>query len=62
MKPHYICTGECKGMSATPGNCQTYGCTMYAKPLVACKCVDWTHPKEFQEETSASPVTETSQK
>lgn len=54
MKPHFICKGECKGMSANPGTCQTYGCSMYNKPLTACKCVDWQHAEEFRDKPSTA--------
>lgn len=35
---HYYCTGECGGVSDTPGTCQAESCSMHNKPLVACDC------------------------
>ena len=40
---HYICSGECKGVSNNPGNCQAAHCSMYGKPLIMCDCEDGKH-------------------
>jgi len=40
---HYICTGGCKGVSQTPGVCQTDGCPKHEHPLEECDCVDSKH-------------------
>ena len=35
---HYICEGECGGVSDQPGVCQTEGCSRHSQPLVECRC------------------------
>lgn len=47
--PHYICTGECEGISQKPGVCQTEGCSMKGKPLESCECTDGTHEAGLSE-------------
>jgi len=41
--PHYICHGECHGVSPTPGVCQTEACSKKAQALDECVCADGTH-------------------
>ncbi|MFA6427882.1 MAG: hypothetical protein WCW16_05620 [Candidatus Magasanikbacteria bacterium] len=40
---HYVCTGECGGISDTPGTCQAESCSMHDEPLTACSCTDGEH-------------------
>ncbi|MBI4130150.1 hypothetical protein HY468_02440 [Candidatus Roizmanbacteria bacterium] len=40
---HYICTGECGGVSDTPGTCQAESCSLHGQPLVECDCEDGEH-------------------
>ena len=43
MEEHYICTGECEGVSEKPGTCQAKNCSMYKEPLIVCDCEDPEH-------------------
>lgn len=46
---HYVCVGECRGVSDKPGNCQALGCHKRGEPLAECGCEDGMHhraPKE----------------
>ncbi len=40
---HYVCTGDCGGVSDQPGNCQAESCRMHNQPLVECNCTDGNH-------------------
>ena len=40
---HYICTGECGGVSNQPGNCQAEACSLHNEPLVECQCENNMH-------------------
>ena len=40
---HYICKGECEGVSEKPCNCGDKNCSLYKKPLVECDCEDGKH-------------------
>lgn len=40
---HYVCEGDCHGVSENPGVCQTEGCLNYQKPLSECHCEDGKH-------------------
>ena len=40
----YVCSGDCKGVSETPGVCMTESCPKHGQPLVECDCTDGTHP------------------
>jgi hypothetical protein len=51
---HNICTGGCKGVSETPGVCQTNGCPKHEQPLEACDCTDSKHDGR-QDEGEAGP-------
>jgi hypothetical protein len=42
-KSHYICTGECEGVSNTPGVCRATDCNRFEQKLVECNCVDGDH-------------------
>ena len=51
---HYICTGECGGVSEEPVVCQAENCTMHGEPLKECMCSD--------KENHVHPEKESSQK
>lgn len=38
LMTHYICTGECGGVSEKPGVCNAQSCTKHNQPLVECNC------------------------
>lgn len=40
---HYVCAGECGGVSENPKNCGDSACSMHNKPLVECSCTDDKH-------------------
>ncbi|MDP3941643.1 MAG: hypothetical protein Q8Q49_05035 [bacterium] len=40
---HYICTGECEGVSDKPGTCQAESCSKFHQPLIECNCTDGKH-------------------
>jgi len=40
---HFVCTGECNGVSETPGTCQAENCSFYGVPLKECSCDDGQH-------------------
>lgn len=40
---HYICTGECAGISEKPGVCQSQTCSKHGVPLMECDCRDGKH-------------------
>lgn len=50
---HYVCTGDCKGVSNELGICETESCPRYHEPFVPCNCLDGTHEELVEEETSA---------
>lgn len=43
MKPHYICTGGCNGVSEKPGVCEAEDCPKKGQPLNECLCEDNRH-------------------
>ena len=43
---HYICTGECGGVSDTPGTCQDGTCGKHQQSLQECDCSDKKHGRE----------------
>lgn len=45
---HYICKGECKGVSEKPVSCGDESCSLHNHPLVECDCTDGEH-KEAKE-------------
>ncbi|MBT3539266.1 hypothetical protein HOF40_03545 [Candidatus Parcubacteria bacterium] len=49
-KKHYVCTGECGGISQEPGICQAPDCPMHGKPLVECSCKMPSHGVEEKTE------------
>jgi len=58
--PHNICTGGCKGVSDTPGVCQTEGCAKHDQPLIECSCGDGNHdgmasPDDITSDDDATP-------
>lgn len=40
---HYVCTGECGGVSEHLKNCESEACSMFNEPLVECNCEDGEH-------------------
>ena len=44
---HYVCTGECRGVSDTPKSCDAIGCHKHGEPLMECDCEDGKHGKVF---------------
>ncbi len=43
FQKHYICLGECKGVSEKPGKCNDKKCSMHMKELVECNCSNEEH-------------------
>jgi len=43
MEKHFICTGECKGVSDKPGTCQAGDCSKHERELSECSCEDSKH-------------------
>ena len=54
---HYICPGECHGVSMEPGTCQAADCSKKEQPLLECQCLDGAHQevKDKESNSSASP-------
>jgi hypothetical protein len=46
---HYICTGECAGVSEKPGTCQTPTCSKHGELLSECDCEDGKHGKKDEQ-------------
>lgn len=40
---HYICTGDCEGVSDKPGVCQAADCIKHGESLMECHCEDGKH-------------------
>ncbi len=49
---HYICTGECNGISEQPGMCQAIDCSKHDEPLVTCECTDDQHNEHLNPDDS----------
>lgn len=47
---HYICRGECGGISDHPKKCEDEKCSLYGKDLVECNCTDNRHRDKKEEE------------
>jgi len=43
---HYICTGECGGISEKPGVCQAEICSKKGQPLTECDCEEKHEPDD----------------
>ena len=43
---HYICSGECGGVSEEPKKCGDETCSRYEKDLEECSCTDGKHDKK----------------
>ncbi len=43
---HYVCKGECKGVSEAPVSCGAESCSLHNHPLVECNCEDGSHKEE----------------
>lgn len=48
---HYVCIGECGGVSDKPGNCQAETCSLHNEPLVECHCENDMHEEVKQTST-----------
>jgi hypothetical protein len=35
---HFVCTGECGGVSESPKSCEGENCTKKGNPMVECNC------------------------
>jgi len=40
---HYICKGECGGVSDEKKNCDSPSCSRFNKELIECSCTDGKH-------------------
>ena len=40
---HYVCAGDCGGVSRKPDECQTETCPMFNEVMEECECEDMTH-------------------
>ena len=40
---HYVCTGECGGVSDIPGVCGITTCSNFDHDLMECNCTDGKH-------------------
>lgn len=45
---HYVCTGECRGVSDVPKMCGALGCHKKEKPFTECNCEDGKHADAFE--------------
>ena len=45
---HFVCSGECSGVSETPMACGMKDCSKYNHPLIKCDCADNSHKRVFQ--------------
>lgn len=52
---HYVCNGECGGVSDTPGVCQAETCSLHNQPLSECNCEGG---KESHESNNAEEAAE----
>lgn len=43
---HFVCRGECGGVSKTPGSCKAEECSKKGLPLDPCHCTDGSHEKD----------------
>jgi len=48
---HFVCLGECEGVSETPGTCQAVECENFNHDLVTCDCEDGMHNKVKSEDS-----------
>lgn len=47
---HYVCTGNCGGVSEIPTSCQTKNCTKYKKRYKKCYCYSKKHLDALEKE------------
>ena len=40
---HYVCKGDCGGVSDEKKQCDTKGCSLYGRDLTECNCTDGKH-------------------
>lgn len=50
---HYVCIGECEGMSEKPAVCHAEDCSKQNEPFAECDCSDGRH-EEVREKDSQS--------
>jgi hypothetical protein len=53
-KVHFVCAGECGGVSDHPKNCEAKACSFSGEPLHECRCEDGMHRQDLP--TGAAPV------
>lgn len=46
---HYVCEGECGGVSDVPKACESEECNLRGKDLKECDCLDEKHNKDKEE-------------
>lgn len=46
---HYICKGECGGVSKDPGVCNARSCSLHQQVLEECNCDNPEHLEKLQE-------------
>ena len=44
---HYVCTGDCGGVSDHAQACEAKSCLRFGKPLTPCNCEDGQHKEAF---------------
>lgn len=47
---HYVCSGDCRGVSEIPGVCQSADCLRHGQSLEECSCADSKHGWESEED------------
>ncbi len=50
---HFICSGECQGVSPVAKVCESENCSQQGEALVACDCLDNQHGRHEAETTEA---------
>lgn len=50
MSEHFVCTGECGGVSDKPKVCDDPNCSMHGQSLQPCDCADGKHYQESGDE------------
>ena len=45
---HYVCTGDCGGVSDEAKSCDAEDCSKYGEPLTECNCDDGKHNEEAE--------------
>ena len=53
---HYVCTGDCKGVTDKPNaTCQAQDCNKHAHPLTECNCTDNMHKEAYEKDGEKMP-------